>query len=64
MVGQIHDSIPFFYREGHEYLADMVKERMEIPVHITDIKGIEREFTVPAALKIGNPGAIYWSETE
>lgn len=64
MVGQIHDSIPFFYREGHEYLADMVKERMEIPVHITDIGGIAREFTVPAALKIGNPGAIYWSETE
>lgn len=71
LVGQIHDSIPFFYREGHEYLCDMVKERMEIPVTVKDIKGVERTFTVPAALKIGKTDAdgvlkraIYWSETE
>ena len=71
LLGQIHDSIPFFYREGHEYLADMVKERMEIPVVIKDIKGVERTFTVPAALKIGKLNeagelvrARYWSETE
>ena len=71
LVGQIHDSIPFFYRHGHEYLCDMVKERMEIPVKIKDIKGVEREFTVPAALKIGKTDkqgnlirATYWSETE
>jgi DNA polymerase I-like protein with 3'-5' exonuclease and polymerase domains len=71
LVGQIHDSIPFFYRQGHEYLCDMVKERMEIPVTIKDIKGVERTFTVPAALKIGKIGAdgvlkraVYWSETE
>lgn len=71
LVGQIHDSIPFFYREGHEYLCDMVKERMEIPLTIADIKGVRRTFTVPAALKIGKIGAdgqlkraIYWSETE
>lgn len=71
LVGQIHDSIPFFYREGHEYLCEMVKERMEIPVKIADIKGVERTFTVPAALKIGKLDsegnlvrARYWSETE
>jgi DNA polymerase I-like protein with 3'-5' exonuclease and polymerase domains len=67
LVGQIHDSIPFFYRQGHDYLCDMVKERMEIPVKIKDIKGIEREFIVPAALKKGkadNVRAIYWSDTE
>lgn len=71
LVGQIHDSIPFFYHEDHLYLPDMVKERMEIPVRITDIKGVEREFTVPAALKIGKLDkegnlirARYWSETE
>lgn len=53
------------------YLPDMVKERMEIPVHIKDIKGIQRTFTVPAALKIGKLDskgelvrAIYWSELE
>lgn len=71
LVGQIHDSIPFFYRQGHEYLCDMVKERMEIPITLRDIKGVERTFTVPAALKIGKIGAdgvlkraVYWSETE
>lgn len=71
LVGQIHDSIPFFYHKDHLYLPDMVKERMEIPVKIKDIKGIEREFTVPAALKIGKLDkegnlvrARYWSETE
>lgn len=71
LIGQIHDSIPFFYHEDHLYLADMVKERMEIPVRIKDIKGVEREFTVPAALKIGKLDsngdlvrARYWSETE
>ena len=71
LVGQIHDSIPFFYRHGHEYLCDMVKERMEIPVRIKDIKGVEREFTVPAALKVGKLNAAgelvratYWDETE
>lgn len=71
LVGQIHDSIPFFYHKDHLYLPEMVKERMEIPVKIKDIKGVEREFTVPAALKIGKLDstgqlvrAKYWSETE
>lgn len=72
LVGQIHDSIPFFYRKGHDYLPEMVKERMEIPINIRDIKGVERTFTVPAALKLGKLDpetgelvrATYWSETE
>ena len=53
LLGQIHDSIPFQYRIGREDLAWKVKELMEIPVKITDIAGIERTFTVPAALKLG-----------
>lgn len=71
LLGQIHDSIPFLYREGHEYIPRMVKDRMEIPVTISDIEGIERTFTVPAALKIGKIDkngnfirARRWSETE
>lgn len=71
LLAQIHDSILFQYREGHEYLADMVRERMEIPITVTDIKGIERTFTVPAALKLGKVDsngqlirAKRWSETE
>lgn len=70
LCAQIHDSILFQYRHGHEYLAEMVKERMEIPVTVKDIKGIERTFTVPAALKLGRrkdgvfTPATYWSETE
>ena len=64
LCAQVHDSILFQYRIGHKYLADMVKERMEIPITISDIKGIKRTFTVPAAIKIGNPGAKFWSELE
>lgn len=58
---QIHDSILFQYRIGHEYLADMVKERMEIPVTITSYSGVVYTFTVPAAVK---KGGKFWSELE
>ena len=59
LMAQIHDSIFFQYRIGRDDLAHKVKELMEIPVKIKDIKGIERTFTVPAALKCGQK---YWSE--
>lgn len=63
---QIHDSILFQFREGHEYLATMVKERMEIPVTVTGYDGKTRTFTVPAAIKAGKDGkgSLRWSETE
>lgn len=69
---QIHDSILFSYKAGHEHLADQVRERMEIPVTVRDISGTHRTFTVPAALKLGKIDkqtgqlirARYWSETE
>lgn len=66
----IHDSLFFSYKAGCEFLADMVKERMEIAVRCKDIRGVERVFTVPADLKIGimKDGVLvrakYWSETE
>ena len=59
LLAQIHDSILFQYRIGHEHLAHKVKELMEIPITIKDIKGTTRTFTVPAALKCGKK---YWSE--
>ncbi len=43
---------------------------MEIPCTVKDIRGVERTFTVPAALKLGKikDGTLirarYWSETE
>jgi DNA polymerase I-like protein with 3'-5' exonuclease and polymerase domains len=61
LMAQIHDSIFFQYRIGHEHLAQKVKSLMEIPVDITDVKGIKHTFTVPAALKCGKK---YWSELE
>ena len=61
LCAQIHDSILFQYRIGHEHLAHKVKELMEIPVTIKDIRGIQRTFTVPAALKMGGK---YWSDLE
>ena len=66
LIAQIHDSIFFQYRIGHEYLCEMVKERMEIPVTIKGYDGKIRTFTVPAGIKAGKNGkpATYWSETE
>jgi DNA polymerase I-like protein with 3'-5' exonuclease and polymerase domains len=66
LCAQIHDSILFQFREGHEYLVAMVKERMEIPVTIRGADGVTRTFVVPAAAKAGpdGKGAFRWSETE
>ena len=69
---QIHDSILFSYAAGREDHAESVRQCMEIPVTVRDVSGIERTFTVPAALKLGKKDkatgefvrAKYWSETE
>ena len=69
---QIHDSILFSYAEGHEHLAEAVRKCMEIPVTVRDVSGVDRTFTVPAALKLGMKDKAtgefkrskYWSETE
>ena len=59
LLAQIHDSIFFQYRSGHEHLAHKVKELMHITKSVKDIKGIERTYTVPAVLKLGGK---YWSD--
>lgn len=66
LLCQIHDSILFQVKRGHEYLIEEVKKRMEIPVTITGYDGVTRTFTVPAAAKAGKDGngASRWSETE
>lgn len=66
LCAQIHDSILFQYRIGHEYLCDMVKECMELPVTVKSADGVVRTYTVPADLKNGkdNKGALRWSLTE
>jgi len=71
LLAQIHDSILFQYRLGHEYLCDMVVERMQIPVTIKGYDGKTRTFVVPAGAKRGmhldaprTGRALYWSETE
>jgi DNA polymerase I-like protein with 3'-5' exonuclease and polymerase domains len=65
---QIHDSILFQYRIGHDYLCDMVSERMEVPVTLKGYDKVVRTFVVPAGVKRGlhleQGYAEYWSETE
>jgi len=65
---QVHDSIIFQYRKGHEYLIQMVVERMEVPITIKAYDGKVRTFVVPAGAKRGQHldknCAEYWSETE
>jgi len=66
LYAQIHDSILHGFREGREDLSYRVKELMEIPITLTDISGVTRTFTVPAAIKAGKSGkgAKSWAETE
>lgn len=66
LCAQIHDSILFQFRVGHEYLMDMVQERMQVPIRCLGYDGKIRNFTVPADVKAGkdNMGALRWSETE
>ena len=53
LCAQIHDSILFQYRIGHEYLAQQVKEEMEFYTDVTDIDGVTRQMLVPVDLNIG-----------
>jgi DNA polymerase I-like protein with 3'-5' exonuclease and polymerase domains len=53
LCAQIHDSILFQYREGHEYLADMVAVCMTNETVVTDLKGTARTMVVPVDLSIG-----------
>lgn len=66
LLCQIHDSILFQVKIGHEYLIEETKKRMEIPVEIVAYDGVTRTFTVPAAAKAGKDGngATRWSLTE
>lgn len=66
LCAQIHDSILFQVRIGHEYLAPMVQSIMQIPVTVKSYDGVTRTFTVPAGIKGGKDGkgAKYWSDTE
>lgn len=53
LCAQIHDSILFQYRKGHEYLIEKVCECMEIPITVKDISGISRTLLVPVDVKSG-----------
>lgn len=66
LLAQIHDSILFQFRKGHEHLAQQVKECMEVPVTVVGYDGKTRKFTVPAALKMGSDGkgSTDWGSTE
>lgn len=66
LCAQVHDSILFQFRVGHEYLMEMVQKLMQVPVRCLAYDGVVREFTVPADIKSGEDkmGALRWSETE
>ena len=64
LYAQIHDSILFAFKAGHEHLAHRVRELMEIPVTVKDVRGSYRTFTVPAALKVAKNNSPYWGDVE
>lgn len=66
LLPQIHDSIWFMFRIGHEYICQEVAERMKIPVTVKSYAGIDYTYTVPVDIKAGakGTGVKYWNETE
>lgn len=56
---QIHDSVLFSYRIGHEYLIELVYREMYMRLPVRDITGIERGLVVPVGIKSGGKR---WSE--
>jgi DNA polymerase I-like protein with 3'-5' exonuclease and polymerase domains len=66
LMAQIHDSIFYQYRIGHDYFHPMIKKMMEIPITVRAYDGEVRTFVVPSSVKAGKDGkpALYWSETE
>jgi DNA polymerase I-like protein with 3'-5' exonuclease and polymerase domains len=51
LLAQIHDSIFFMTKDGHDYLADEVKRLMIMTVPVTDCFGVVRGLEVPVDLK-------------
>jgi DNA polymerase I-like protein with 3'-5' exonuclease and polymerase domains len=64
LLAQIHDSILFQYRIGHEYLVPMVQQAMVRPIEVTGYDLIKRTMIVPAAAKFLPAGATHWSDLE
>jgi hypothetical protein len=53
LMAQIHDSIFYQYRRGHDYFHPMIKKMMEIPVTVKAYDGVVRTFVVPSSVKAG-----------
>lgn len=55
LCAQVHDSILFQYRIGHEHLAELVKECMieASTIDVTDINGTTRTLKVPVDISLG-----------
>lgn len=53
LLAQIHDSVFYMYRIGHDYIHDLVRDCMTIPVAVEDISGVKRELIVPVDVKRG-----------
>lgn len=58
MLAQIHDSLPFLYREGDDDAVKQVEQLMQTRVKVTDIDGVEREFQIPTGM---SAGATHWA---
>lgn len=66
LCAQIHDSILFQFRLGHEYLCELVRDCMEISTTIRGYDGVTRVLKIPADIKAGSDGkgGKYWCDTE
>lgn len=51
LLAQIHDSLLFATKIGHDYLAERTKELMLMTIPVTDCKGVVRDLRVPVDIK-------------
>lgn len=66
LCAQIHDSVLYQVKFGHEYICEQVQKAMQIPIRIVGYDGNTRTFSVPSAIKAGKTigTSLRWSETE
>lgn len=52
LKAQIHDSLPYQFKEGAEWVNEEVKKMMIVPTEIIGADGVKRTMVIPVELKI------------
>lgn len=59
LKAQMHDSIMFQFRDGHDEVPALVRARMQQKITVVDCDGVSRVMEIPVDMKAGT---VRWSE--